>query len=100
MSDYNDDTGHHPSTFKAVRTHREGIAWDDHASIHVDDDGQGLFDGLKGVHRGTLAQMVQMVSNMPEEERGKYVIQKAGDRRFGPAEIMALAEREDFPFRQ
>jgi len=100
VSDENTDTGHHPSTFKAVRTHSEGIAWDDHASIHIKDDGQGLFDGLKGVHRGTLAQMVQMISNMPEDLRGKYVIQKAGDHKLGTAEIMSLAEREDFPLRR
>jgi hypothetical protein len=34
---------------------------------------------------------------MPEDERGNYVIQKAGDRRFEIGEIMALAARDDFP---
>ena len=97
MSDDNEDTGHHPSTFKAVRTNPDGIAWDDHATIHEKGDGQGLFDALKSLHSGSLAQMVARVSRMPEDERGKYVIQKAGDHQLDTAEIMALAEREDFP---
>ena len=97
MSDHDDNAGHHPSTIKAVRTHSDGIEWDDHASLHLKDDGQGLFDGLKGLERGTLAELVALVSRMPEEERGKYVIQKAGDHQLSTGEIMALAAREDFP---
>jgi len=87
----------HPSTFDAEQTHSEGVEWNDRASIHLKDDGQGLFDGLKGIHRGTLAEMVAMISHMPEEERGKYVIQKAGDHRLETGEIMALAGQADFP---
>ena len=97
MDDDKENTGHHPSTFKAVRTHSEGIAWDDHATVHRRGDGRGLFDSMKGLHRGTLAEMVALVSRMPEDERGEYVIQKAGDHRLDTAEIMALARREDFP---
>lgn len=91
--------GHHPSTFKAVRTQADAIAWDDHATIHRKDDGQGLFDALKGLHRGTLAEMVAMVAAMPAGEREQYLIQKAGDHRLDMPEIMALAGREDFPGR-
>jgi len=87
----------HPSTFNAADTQPHGIDWDDHATIHLANDGQGLFDGLKAIHSGTLAQMVAMIRNMPEEDRAKYVIQKAGDRKLGTSEILALAEREDFP---
>ncbi|MBC7160017.1 MAG: hypothetical protein H5U21_08220 [Porphyrobacter sp.] len=87
----------HPSTIRAAMPHSDRIDWDDHASIHLADDGQGLFDGLKALHRGTLAQMVAMVAAMPDDERVRYVIQKAGDRRLEAAEIMALAGRSDFP---
>jgi hypothetical protein len=87
----------HPTTFRAAMPHSDRIDWDDRASIHLADDGQGLFDGLKALHRGTLAQMVAMVAAMPEDERVRYVIQKAGDHQLGPAEIMALAGRSDFP---
>ena len=97
MNEERNDTGHHPSTFKAVCTGSEGIAWDDHATVHRKDDGQGLFDGLKSLHRGTLAEMVALVSRMPGDQRDKYVIQKAGDHRLDTAEIMALAARKDFP---
>ncbi len=91
--------GHHPSTFKAVRTTQDGIAWDDHATVHRKDDGQGLFDAMKGLNRGTLAEMVALIASMPEGDRGNFVIQKAGDHRLDTPEIMALAGRKDFPGR-
>jgi hypothetical protein len=86
----------HPTTFRAEPT-SQGIDWDDRASIHRKDDGDGLLDAFKGLHRGSLAEMVRLIRNMPEENRGDFVIQKAGDRKLEPDEIMALAEREDFP---
>ncbi|USA40892.1 hypothetical protein [Pelagerythrobacter marinus] len=87
----------HPSTYKAVRTHQEGVQWDDRASIHEADDGQGVLDGAKGLRSGTLAQMVAQVMAYPPERRGDFVIQKAGDHRLKRAEIEALAARDDFP---
>jgi len=87
----------HPTTFRAESGGPETIEWDDRASIHRKDDGGGLFDAMKALHRGTLAEMVAMIRSMPEEERGDYVIEKAGDRKLDPAEIMALAERDDYP---
>ena len=83
----------HPSTYSADDTHREGIQWDDRAAVHRKGDGQGILDGAKALNRGTFAEMVRLVSRMAEDERGDYVIQKAGDRKFEAAEIMALAEK-------
>ena len=76
----------HPSTFDAEST-GPAVDWDDHATIHLADDGQGVFDGLKGLYRGTLAEMVGMIANMPAGERAQYVIQKAGDHRLDAGEI-------------
>ncbi|WP_374405442.1 hypothetical protein [Pelagerythrobacter sp.] len=87
----------HPSTFNAADTHREGVQWDDRASIHEADDGQGLLDGGKGLRDGTLAEMIAQVMAYPPERRGDFVIQKAGDHRLERAEIEALAARSDFP---
>lgn len=87
----------HPSTFKADDTHRDGVQWDDRAEIHLANDGQGVFDGGKGLRGGTLAEMVSQVMAYPPEDRGKYVIQKAGDHKLELAEIEALAARKDFP---
>ena len=87
----------HPSTYRGADTHREGVDWDDRAAIHKRGDGRGLFDGAKALHRGTLAEMVRLIMTMPETERGDYVIQKSGDHRLDPPEILALAAREDFP---
>ena len=85
----------HPSTYSADETHREGIQWDDRASIHKKDDGQGLFDAMKGLHRGSFAEMVRMLAAMPD--RDEFVIQKAGDRAFSAAEAVELSKRDDFP---
>ncbi len=87
----------HPSTYKAVETHDEGVQWDDRASIHAADDGEGVLDGAKGLRRGTLAEMVAQVMAYPPERRGDFVIEKAGDHRLERAEIEALAARRDFP---
>ena len=87
----------HPSTYKAVETHDEGVQWDDRASIHAADDGEGVLDGAKGLRRGTLAEMIAQVMAYPPERRGDFVIEKAGDHRLERAEIEALAARRDFP---
>jgi hypothetical protein len=87
----------HPSTFQAADTEHEGVDWNEHATIHLKDGGQGVLGGLKALHSGTLAQMVAMISHMPEGERQQYVIQKAGDHRLGTGEIIALVGRADFP---
>ena len=85
----------HPSTYSADETHREGIQWDDRASIHKKDDGQGLLDGMKGLYRGSFAEMVRMLVSMPD--RDEFVIQKAGDRQFSADEAVALSNQPDFP---
>ncbi|MXP25429.1 hypothetical protein GRI39_05145 [Altererythrobacter indicus] len=87
----------HPSTFNAGPSEGSDIDWDDRASIHKVDDGRGLLDGMKALYRGTLAEMVKRITQMPEEHRADFVIQKAGDHRLELSEIMALAARSDFP---
>ncbi|KRA83523.1 hypothetical protein [Altererythrobacter sp. Root672] len=87
----------HPSTFRAFTTKAEGVDWNDHASIHLKDDGGGLLDAMKILYRGTLAEMVAMICRMPEAQRNRYTIQKSGDHRLELYEIMSLAARPDFP---
>ncbi len=89
----------HPTTFQGEGPGGSGVEWDDHATIHQKDDGRGMLDGLKALHRGTLAEMVVRIAAMPESERSGYVIQKAGDHLLEVGEIMALARRDDFPGR-
>lgn len=91
------DRPSHPSTFKAVETHSQGIEWDDHATLHLKGNSDGLLSGMTAIDRGTLAEMVRRVSRLPAGEREKYVIEKAGDHELGTSEIMALAARRDFP---
>lgn len=86
-----------PTTFHGESADNQAVEWEDHATIHANHDGQGIFDGMKAIHRGTLAQMVAQIAAMPEEERKKFVIQKAGDQKLEADEIMVLAGRSDFP---
>ncbi len=87
----------HPSTYNAEDTYREGIQWDDRASLHRVDDGGGLLDKSKGLRDGTFADLVKHRMLLPEDERSKYYIDKAGDRKFQAKEVTALAQLDDYP---
>ncbi|MFV0643464.1 MAG: hypothetical protein ACK5NN_03035 [Sphingomonadaceae bacterium] len=87
----------HPTTFKGEDSNGNGVGWEDRASLHMANDGDGLLDGFKAVRRGSLAQMVHFVMDLPEEERTRYSIEKAGDHKLSYAEIAALADRDDYP---
>ena len=87
----------HPSTYRADDCHREGIQWDDRASLHREGDGDGLLDGAKGLRQGTFAGLISHIMLMAPEERGQYYIEKAGDREYHAEEIARLAARDDFP---
>lgn len=87
----------HPSTYHARETHKDGIAWNDRASLHKNHDGGGVFDSAKALASGSFAEMIRHVMMLPAEDRDGYVIQKAGDHKLMRGEIEALAAREDFP---
>ena len=86
-----------PTTFRAEPGgHPTGIQWDDHASIRRVGT-NGLLSEFNILHQGTFAQMIAMMARMSANERSGLVIEKAGDREFGPEEVMALYQRRDFP---
>ena len=87
----------HPSTFRAKQTHTDGIDWDDRAALHLAEQSDGLLTGATALRRGTFAELIRQMMAMPEEERRRYVIEKAGDREYGPDEIADLAAHENFP---
>ena len=87
----------HPSTFRGPDGARTAIQWDDRASLHRAGDGDGVFDGAKGLKSGSFAEMIEHVMLLPEHERADYVIEKAGDREYGPDEIAALSADPSFP---
>jgi len=87
----------HPSTYKAEDTNRPGIQWDDRAFLHATGDGDGVLDGAKSIRSGTFSELIRQIVALPEEDRKKYYIEKAGDREFHAEEISALAARSDFP---
>ncbi len=86
----------HPTTFGGEAA-QGGMAWDDRAEIHRKDDGQGVFDGAKGLYEGTFAEMVKLMIQMTPQERTNHVIQKLGDRMYSASEIEAIASRPDYP---
>ena len=87
----------HPSSFRAEGSHRNGIQWDDRASLHRIDDGDGVLSGAKGLRRGTFAELIRHLMALPPESRTDYCIEKSGDRAYQAREIEELARRPDFP---
>ena len=73
------------------------VDWDDFSELHRADDGGGVLTSFKAIRQGPLAELVKFVAMLPENERRLYVIEKSGDHRLSPGEIMLLARRPDFP---
>jgi len=87
----------HPSTFGSETTRSGEHAWDDRARIVSADQSDKLGGGGIPLLRGTFAEMIRHIAQLPEEDRAGYVIEKAGDRTYGAEEAMALASSADFP---
>lgn len=87
----------HPSTFRGEASDIGEIAWDDRAALHRVDDGDGVLDGANALRRGSFAEMIHHLMLLPEEERGNYQIEKAGDREYSAIEAAQLHAHPDFP---
>lgn len=87
----------HPATLGSAESEARSIAWNDHATLHKKDEGEGVLAGFKVLRQGSIAELVAFVSRLPETDRAGYVILKTGERRLDLAEIMALSRRADFP---
>ncbi|KPF55526.1 hypothetical protein J2792_000573 [Novosphingobium capsulatum] len=71
--------------------------WNDHATIVTRDAAGSVLHGFAVLHSGSFAEMVRMMGRMPEADRNDLVIEKSGDRSYGPAEALELFKRADFP---
>lgn len=91
---------HNPTTF-AGEPGGDRIDWDDAATLHHRDASlsatAGLLHDFTASRRSTFADLVRYVANLAPEERGQYMIERAGDREYAPHEIVALYQRPDFP---
>jgi hypothetical protein len=87
----------HPSTFKGDTVPSGEQAWSDRAAILSADQDEKLGGGGTPLLRGTFAEMIRHITQLPEDERQGYVIAKAGDRTYGAEEAMALASDPAFP---
>lgn len=75
----------------------QSVDWDAYCTLHKADDGGGVLDAVKSLRKGTLAELINYVMLLPEEERRSLVIEKAGDHRLTYSEVAALSRRDDFP---
>jgi hypothetical protein len=87
----------HPSTFQGSTTNSGETAWDDRAAILPATQDAQLSGGGIPLLRGTFAEMIRHMAQLPEGDREGYVIEKAGDRSYSAQEAMELASRPDFP---
>lgn len=87
----------HPSTFGGETNRSGSHAWSDRARIVSADQSDKLDGGGIPLQRGTFAEMIRHIAQLPEEDRAGYVIEKAGDRTYSAEEAMALARGADFP---
>ncbi|MFA7588029.1 MAG: hypothetical protein WCY11_17875 [Novosphingobium sp.] len=70
--------------------------WNHAASLlRVGDE--GILAEFRAVRHGTLAEIIQFLLLLPEDERDGYLIEQTGSRRLTYAEASALASRPDFP---
>lgn len=91
-----------PTTTQAEPTSgtTASTGWNDSAELHKCEDGGGLFNRLKTIRRGTLAELIAFVMDMPDDQQDDYAIQKDGDHRLSIGEIRRLSRRDDFPVRR
>lgn len=85
------------TTIRAESGDTRADFWTDHATVLRREAADGVFHAFAALHGGPFAAMIRLVSGLPQHDRDGLVIEKSGDRRYGPAEIMTLARRADFP---
>lgn len=85
-----------PTTFQGESGGTGAIDWNDSSDLLKKGD-TGVGFQFKAIRRGSFAELIRFVLNLPESEQDDYVIQKSGDRQFGIADIRTLAASPDFP---
>lgn len=88
-----------PSTIQSDNGAPASFGWDDSAELHKCEDGGGLFHHFKTIRRGTVAELVAFVMDLPEAKQQDYAIEKDGDHTMKIGEIRGLYRRADFPKR-
>lgn len=74
------------------------IDWNSEAKlVERQDGGSDLYVEFRELDRAPLVDLVGRVVEMPAAVRARMVIDAGEAGMFGQAEIMALAERRDFP---
>jgi hypothetical protein len=61
------------------------------------DGGSDMYFDFTQLNEGALAPLVRTVAGLPSEQRARIVIDAGPLGTLGLTEILALAEREDFP---
>lgn len=96
---------HNPTTFAGESGGEEHFDWDDAAVLHHRGNGSangngagaGMLNDFTGARRGSFADLIRYVANLPEDDRREYTVERAGDREYQHFEVTRLYQRADFP---
>ncbi|MEZ5708860.1 MAG: hypothetical protein R3E02_05675 [Blastomonas sp.] len=76
----------------------DDINWNASATVHARDDaGSDMYFDFRTEKHGTLAEMVAYVMALPHEQSARLVIDIASGGTVNMAQIVAMAQRSDYP---
>jgi hypothetical protein len=74
------------------------VNWDEPATLmEREDSGSDMYIGFQTRGRGRLCEMVRQACGAPEEQQGRYIIERAGKPNLDIYQIIALSQRSDIP---
>jgi hypothetical protein len=74
------------------------VNWDEAATLmEREDSGSDMYIGFQTRGRGRLAEMVRQACAAPEEQQGRYIIERPGKPNLDIHQIIALSRRADIP---
>ena len=74
------------------------VDWDEPATLmEREDSGSDMYIGLRKRGQGRLADMIRQARAAPEEQQGRYIIERPGKPNLDIYQIIALSQRPDLP---
>jgi hypothetical protein len=74
------------------------VDWEETVTLmEREDSGSDYYIGFQQRGRGQLSDMVRQACRAPEEQQGRYIIERPGRPNLDIHQIIALSLRPDFP---
>ncbi len=74
------------------------VDWNEPATLmEREDSGSDLYIGFQKRGQGRLADIVRQACGAPEDEQGRYIVERPGKPNLDIHQIVALRHRPDFP---